>query len=305
MKKLVLLPLCFTLIFWNAKATIHVVQVANFQFTPATVPNVIVGDTMRWIWVSGSHTTTDNPATQSGNVLPAGAPAWDALINSANTTFNYKVTVAGTYNYWCKPHAPNMAASFTASAALPIKLSAFAINSSNGKAVISWKTTTEQNTSYFSVRRSLNGSTFTEIAKVPAAGNSNTEKLYSFTDPDVNAAKYYYYYNLEIIDKDGRREFSETKLFKGEGKITKLVLSLSPNPIGRSEHLMMTFNSEKEGKMEVNVINAQGQTVLKTHMQAYQGVNNGHVHLGDLVPGSYTLICIMNDVKETHQIILK
>ncbi len=304
MKKCLLLPLCITLISFVAKATIHVVQVANFQFIPANVPNVMLGDTMRWTWVSGNHTTTDNPATQSGNILPPGAPSWDALINSANTTFDYIVTVAGTYNYWCKPHAPNMAGTFTASIALPIKLSLFGVTGSNGKALVNWKTSTEQNTDYFSVRRSLNGSIFSEIAKIPAAGNSNIEKSYSFTDADVNNGKYYYY-NLAVVDKDGRQEFSEARMFKGEGILRKLVLSLSPNPISRPGHLMMTFNASKDGKMEVIVINAQGQTVNKTQMQAYQGVNNGHLHLGNLKPGNYTLICTTEGVKETHQIIFK
>ncbi|MEJ7829193.1 MAG: T9SS type A sorting domain-containing protein [Segetibacter sp.] len=304
MKKLLLLSLCITLISLVSHATIHVVQVANFQFIPADVPNVTVGDTMRWVWVSGNHTTTDNPVIQTGNVLPAGAPAWDAPINATNTTFDYKVTVAGTYNYWCKPHRPNMAASFTASAALPIKLSSLGVSGSNGKVVVNWKTITEQNTDYFSVRRSLNGSTYTEIAKIPAAGNSNTEKLYSFTDADINSGKYYYY-NLAVVDKDGSQEFTETKLFKGERAISKLVLSLSPNPISRPGHLMMTFNANKEGNMDVNVINAQGQRVIKTQMQAYQGVNNGHVHLGNLPQGTYTLICTLDGIKETHQIIFK
>lgn len=304
MKKIALLPLYVILISFASKATVHVVQVANFQFTPANVSDVTVGDTMRWVWVSGSHTTTDDPATQSQNTLPAGAPVWNASINAASPSFDYKVTVAGDYHYWCIPHSPNMAASFTASNTLPIKLILLDVSGSNGKAVVNWKTASEQNTDYFSVRRSLNGSSYTEIAKIFAAGNSNNEKSYSYTDKNIDDGKYYYY-NLAIVDKDGRKEFSETKLFKGDGKITKLVLSLSPNPITRPGHLMMTFNAVKEGKMEVDIINAQGQTVMNTQMQATRGVNNGHMHLGDLPPGTYTLICLLNGIKESHQIIFK
>lgn len=37
-------------------------------------------------------------------------------MSQASQTFLYKVTVAGTYNYECSPHAPNTAGSFTASA---------------------------------------------------------------------------------------------------------------------------------------------------------------------------------------------
>lgn len=304
MKKAVLLTLCITLISLVSNATIHVVQVSNFQFSPANVPDVFVGDTMHWVWVSGIHTTTDDPAAFSGNSLPAGAPVWNAPINSVDTTFDYKVTVPGEYHYWCIPHAPNMAATFTASTALPIKLLTFGVNASNGKAVLNWKTGNEQNTSYFSVRRSLNGTTFTEIAKIAAAGNSGTEKTYSFTDADIKNSGYYYY-NLAIVDKDGRQEFSETKILRAQGAITKLVLSISPNPVSSPGHLMMTFNAKKEGKMEVSLINSQGQQVIKTQMQAYEGVNNGHVHLGNLTPGTYTLICLLDGVRETHKIIFK
>ncbi len=220
MKKIVFLILCIASISNNINATVHVVQVANYQFTPANVSDVAVGDTMRWVWVSGNHTTTDDPATQSGNSLPAGAATWSAPMDTLHPTFDYAVTVAGTYKYWCIPHAPGMAASFTASTALPVTLSSFAVSGSKGKAVISWRTMTEANTDYFSVRRSSNGSSYTEIAKVPAAGNSNAEKVYTFTDPVTNSNQYFYY-NIAIVDKDGRQQFSATKMFKGDGDAAK------------------------------------------------------------------------------------
>lgn len=304
MKKILFLFVCFALFFNKTKANIHIVQVANFQFSPASVTDVIVGDTMRWIWVSGSHTTTDDPSTQAATSLPVGAPIWTSAINATSTTFDYVVTVAGTYNYLCIPHKANMKASFTTSNALPIKLASFTVGSTNGKAVINWKTAMEQNIDYFSVRRSLNGVNYIEISKVPATGNSNTEKSYSFTDEHI-AKGQYYYYNISIVDKDRRQEFTETKMFKSEGIIKNLILSLSPNPISGQGHLMMTFNANKEGNMHVDVINSQGQTVIKTQMQAYQGVNNGHVHLGALAAGNYTLVCLLDGVRETHQIIFK
>ena len=307
MKKFVLLPLVITLMTISSKATIHIVQVSNFQFSPANVTDVFVGDTMRWVWVSGSHTTTDDNATYKGSPtsLPAGASSWNSNINSASTTFDYMVTVAGVYNYLCQPHAAGMKASFTASnAVFPIKLSSFAVSGSSGKAILKWNTMSEQNTDYFSVRRSLDGTKYSEIAKILAAGNSTSEKFYSFTDLTVEKG-HYYYYGIVTVDKDKKEQFSETKMFKGDGSIYKLVLTLSPNPINAGGHLMMTFNAEKEGKMEVNLINAQGQIIYKNQMQAYQGVNNGHVHLGNLAPGTYALICILNGVKESHKVVLK
>ena len=306
MKKFVLLPLLLALVSLSSKGTTHVVQVSNFQFSPANITNVVVGDIIRWEWVSGFHTTTDDNAMHNGSAtsLPTGASAWDANISSANTSFEYTVTVAGVYDYLCAPHASNMKASFTASNVLPIKLSSFLVTGSSGKAIVKWNTTSEHNTDYFSVRRSLNGTTYTEIARVPAAGNSSSEKKYSFTDARISSGRYYYY-SIATVDKDKREQFSETKLFKGDGAINKLLLSLSPNPINAGGHLMMSFNAEKEGKMQVNVINAQGQVMIRNQMQAYQGVNNGHLHIGNFAPGVYTLSCVLNGVKETHKIVFK
>ena len=91
----------------------HVVTVGNFFFSPASL-NVTVGDTIRWVWSAGSHTTTSTPGA-----IPSGAPSWDALINSTSTFFEYKVSVAGSYAYVCTPHAPGMAGSFTAAPFVP------------------------------------------------------------------------------------------------------------------------------------------------------------------------------------------
>lgn len=305
MKKTLLLCLAFLFIFLSSKATIDTVKVSNYQFTPASM-DVIVGDTIRWLWVSGGHTTTCDPtAPNTTNSLPEGAATWNSPINVTSPTFDYKVTKAGTYNYWCIPHAPDMAGSFIASDVLPVTLTSFQLsNVNNSNVSLNWKTATEENTDYFSIRRSLNGSEFTEIARVPAAGNSGTESSYSFTDDKISSHQEFYYYNIAIVDKDGKRIFSDTKLFKNNLTTLKLITSLSPNPVSGG-HLMMTFNAEKEGKMNVKVINTEGKMLINTTMQAYPGVNNGHLHLGNLSAGNYSVVCILNGTKETHQIAVR
>jgi plastocyanin len=94
----------------NAYATKHIISVQNFSFSPASIPDVIVGDTVRWVWVSGTHTTTST-------TIPAAAATWDSPISSTHTSYEYAVTTAGTYNYKCTPHASmGMTGSFIASA---------------------------------------------------------------------------------------------------------------------------------------------------------------------------------------------
>jgi plastocyanin len=49
----------------KSNATKHVVTVANFVFTPSSL-TINLGDTMEWVFVSGTHTTTST-------TIPAGA----------------------------------------------------------------------------------------------------------------------------------------------------------------------------------------------------------------------------------------
>ncbi len=109
MKKTYLFLLLIALCSLQAYATVYTVTVQNFQFSPATINNVQIGDTIKWTWVNGSHTTTSTS-------IPAGATTWDHAMTQSSTTFLYKVTKAGVYNYVCTPHAPGMAGSFTVSA---------------------------------------------------------------------------------------------------------------------------------------------------------------------------------------------
>ncbi|HQY50967.1 MAG TPA: T9SS type A sorting domain-containing protein [Ignavibacteria bacterium] len=89
----------------NSNATIVNITASNFSFTPVLV-NVTVGDTVKWTWTSGSHTTTCDG--QQGTVLPNGAASWDAELSSNAVTYMYVVTVPGKYLYVCTPHAPDM-----------------------------------------------------------------------------------------------------------------------------------------------------------------------------------------------------
>ena len=96
-KKTQLMCILFLALSFIAKATIHTVTVQNFSFSPSSV-NAMVSDTILWTWASGSHTTTSTS-------VPAGAATWNQSMNSSSTTFQYVITVAGTYNYKCTPHA--------------------------------------------------------------------------------------------------------------------------------------------------------------------------------------------------------
>jgi plastocyanin len=77
-----------------AMATTHTILVGNAgtnTFSPDSI-NVFVGDTMKFVHASGSHTTTSD-------TIPTGASPWSIAISTASTQFNYVVTQPGCYHY--------------------------------------------------------------------------------------------------------------------------------------------------------------------------------------------------------------
>lgn len=80
-------------------ATIHIINAegvgpATNVFVP-NVTNAVCGDTIKWVLISGTHTTASTS-------VPVGATPW-AEANITASGFIYVVTVAGTYNYTCHP----------------------------------------------------------------------------------------------------------------------------------------------------------------------------------------------------------
>ncbi len=118
MKKLHQIALFFLFaISLNAHAATHTIQVgvsSGLTFTPNTNTTVNIGDIIRWVWVSGTHTTTSV-------TVPSGAATWTSNISSTTTSFEYTVTTAGTYDYKCNPHGTSgMTGSFTVAGTTPI-----------------------------------------------------------------------------------------------------------------------------------------------------------------------------------------
>lgn len=297
MKKLFILLLSNLLLCLLANATIRIIHVANYQFSPSTV-NAFVGDTIRWTWDNGFHTTTSTS-------VPSGAPAWDKNINASSTTYDYILQKAGAYAYECVFHAPGMAGVLNVSAALPVTLADFSVITQNSNsALIKWSTLTEQNTNYFSVKRSFDGNKFGEIAQVKAAGNSSVLHSYNYVDADINSSNKYIYYMLEIVNTDGTSASSEIRMFSNKTASQKLITQLNPNPV-TGGHLMFQFNADHDGKMTVQLFDESGKLIKSADMTAVKGLNNGHFHVADISAGVYNIVFRMDRTKEKRKLVIK
>src|SRR5207249_12100326 len=128
---------------------------------------------------------------------------------------------------------------------------------------------------------------------------------YSYADGALPNSYRYVYYYLSIVDKDGKKSLSDIVLFHNLNGSPKLIVRLSPNPISRPGHLMLQFNSDKENSMRVQLFDASGKLIKQADMAAVAGLNNGHFHIGDVPPGTYTVIFTMGAQKETYKIVVQ
>ena len=84
-----------------------------------------------------------------------------------------------------------------------------------------------------------------------------------------------------------------------------LITSLSPNPVSKPGYLTIQFNAPGTGKLHATVYNAAGKLVVEDNINGVLGLNNGHLHLGDLPPGIYNIVFTLGKLRETHRVVMK
>lgn len=77
----------------------HDVQQSSLSFLPSDL-TIQVGDTVRWIWSSSSHTVTSG----TGSADPQVGSLFDAPLNSSFPVFEFVFTEVGEVLYFCRPH---------------------------------------------------------------------------------------------------------------------------------------------------------------------------------------------------------
>jgi plastocyanin len=291
-----------------SNATTFLVAVSNNQFSPANIPNVMVGDTLQFNFAPVNfHNVTTTPL---GSV-PAGAAAMNSGSPGAVTTsYSYVAAKAGNYRYYCEIHSldgvTGMVGTFTVNSVLPVNLKDFNVQYFNKTVIAEWQTASEQNLDYFLLQKSTDGKNYTEAGRINASGNSDKLESYSLKDERLDMNARYIYYMLKMVDKDGKYSLSPVKLVRNEQAATRLITQMGPIPVSREVgHLMLQFNADRNTSMKALVLDTYGRTVMNLSMSANKGINNGHIHMADLPAGIYTIIFSMDGVKEIHKAVVK
>lgn len=185
---------------------------------------------------------------------------------------------------------------------LPVKMASFnAMLVSNKKVDLKWITSTEINVNRFMVERSLDGSTYNEIAMVLAYGNSTSAKNYVFKD-DLNSLQAkVVYYRLRTIDEDGKTEYSAVRLIKLSGaEINDLKVLTYPNPV--TNEVRVTVPASWQTKQVLyELFSANGQPVKKINTAAASQTET--INIDMLAPGFYILRVSCDGVTAQQKIV--
>jgi hypothetical protein len=216
--------------------------------------------------------TTDAAATVGNAVRLNGA------VNPVTFTF---FTVPPVTN-----NQTDAAGSLTISNPLPLRLISFS-GSVNGAAQIQlqWITAQETGTKDFGVEWSFDGTAFTRIGVVAAAGNSvqNRRYEYTHTGPQDGAN----YYRLKMTDEDGT--FTYSPVCKVSRVAPDLGLKVFPNPFAATLHFLI--RAEKNETVVYALYDAGGRKVREHSFNLNKGNNQLSWDLQQLPTGCYLLSC--------------
>ena len=161
-------------------------------------------------------------------------------VTNANMTFNLQ---PGEYHIYTNQQLPAPPEGYTPwGAVIPVELVSFEGQvKDKTNAYLSWQTASERNNAYFSIERSFDGKTFSEISQIKGNGTTNQAQRYHFTDRTLPSGLVYY--RLRQIDTDGKEQLSNIiSLEIGKSKSAILVF---PNP--SSDKIYVQNAADTEG----------------------------------------------------------
>ncbi len=150
---------------------------------------------------------------------------------------------------------------------LPIALLTFTGTCLNNGINIEWSTSSESNSSYFTIEKSYDGQNFTWLANVSAAGNSTQQANYQHFDANEGA---FTYYKISETDHNGIEKMY--KIIPVNGCSTDANESI--HVFSSNENLNLNVYSLSNQVVNIAVYDVTGRIIYKEAVPAVLGNNN-------------------------------
>jgi hypothetical protein len=180
---------------------------------------------------------------------------------------------------------------------VPITLLKFTGTLQGDNALLQWSTSLEYNSSHFIIEKSLDGTTYRKLGEVKAAGNSNTEQLYSFLDKEFAAD--YNYYKLTMTDNNNRSKVSDVVIVRNT-KNTQGMFVLN-NPF--NSYIDVRFGKVPKGQVKLQLTDLLGKLIqTETFNSLSQNIIRLNVHAKTLSKGVYVLSAVADGKRYTTKV---
>ena len=170
---------------------------------------------------------------------------------------------------------------------LPVRFVSFNAKCEGDKILLTWKTAREQHSSHYTIEKSIDGSRFTAIGNIPAAGNSGTENNYSFT---VDKPVQNNFYRIAEYDLDGRVQY--TSILRSSCAITD-AFNLWPNPV--RDMLFVNIGTGGQSQATIKLFDSKGALVKAQRAMVSQGNNQLTIDLWFMTKGVYHLSVVWDN----------
>ena len=166
---------------------------------------------------------------------------------------------------------------------LPVELTSFSAACDQG-VVISWSTASERNSDVFVVEKSRDLESWTNVASLDAAGNSNVNLTYSIADE--NSWNGLAYYRLKQIDFNGSEKIYGPISSSCENGQNSMVVY--PNP-SKGAFTVEVLSTRSNVLSQLQIIDVTGKLIASESFKLDAGVNQFYFNSLDLPAGVYVV----------------
>lgn len=161
---------------------------------------------------------------------------------------------------------------------LPVEFLRESAECNHKEVVVKWSTASEQNSDFFMVERSLDGTNFSPIAKIPAAGNSSVIKNYYALDTDPYSGTSFY----RVREQD----FNTSSMTSG----VMTVNGCTGDDVfvyGTEGGLAVNINALEDGQYNVELYDMLGQKLVNEVKNVVAGNNHLKLSVGNISSAIY------------------
>nr|WP_294898201.1 T9SS type A sorting domain-containing protein [uncultured Pedobacter sp.] len=255
---------------WNSKGSVAITSTTG-AFGFKSITGYLAGGTVHLFGTTGADLFKVDDAVAATSTISTASNA-PVILASATVGKEKFQSVAFTPG--------------TNIATLPVELTTFQGVIENNGVKLTWTTASEKNSKSFMVQRAGDDKVFAQIGEVPASGDSNVERIYTFKDASPLAGNNYY----KLVQTD----FDANQQAYGPIVVSTSLNTSSFNVSAGENVANLGLSSLVNSQGNVKVFNTSGAKLAEQAVTIQRGFNSFAIPVNQLKSGVYILTLTIN-----------